>query len=110
MARPKLTDEGVGKPICVRLNESLIQQLELASRKLDIPASEVMRLCMRIGMEHFKRIDFDTAKCIVEAVEAKRPAENIISLRKPVQYTTGQGGSSPARRIAEEHDKDNNEP
>jgi len=74
MARPKLTDEGVGKPISIRLADELMKQINLAADKLDMPAREVMRLCMRIGMEHFKRIDYDTAKCIVEAVEKQHQA------------------------------------
>ncbi|MDP1587966.1 MAG: hypothetical protein Q8M07_09500 [Prosthecobacter sp.] len=47
----------------------MTDSLNDAAEKLEMPVSHLMRLCMRIGMEHFKRIDYDTAKCIVEAVE-----------------------------------------
>jgi len=69
MARPKKIDEGTGKPISIRLSEQYQSQLETAAKRLDLPISEVMRLCLRIGMEHFTRIDYDTAKCIVDAVD-----------------------------------------
>lgn len=72
MARPKKTDEGTGKPISIRLSDQYQSQLEMAAKRLDLPVSEVMRLCLRIGMEHFSRIDYNTAKCIVDAVENQK--------------------------------------
>lgn len=105
MARPKLTDEGTGKPISIRLTDALMDQINSAAKKLDIPAREVMRLCMRIGVEHFKRIDYDTAKCIVESVESQKAK---------VITPSATGGAHPAfikfqqadqSLVAEEHHK-----
>lgn len=71
MARPKKTGEGTGTPISLRLTESIQTQLDEAARKLDLPVSELMRLCFRIGVEHFRRIDYDLASCIVQAGQNK---------------------------------------
>lgn len=58
-------------PVSIRMSQELQQQLDDCSLKLHMPVTHLMRLCMRIGMEHFKRIDYDEAKCIVETVEQK---------------------------------------
>lgn len=103
MARPKLTDEGTGKPISIRLTDTMMEQINSAAKKLDIPAREVMRLCMRIGVEHFKRIDYDTAKCIVEAVESQK--SKVITAHKPTARVY-EFPSDSGFKVADEHHKD----
>ena len=59
-------------PVTIRLNRSIQQQLDECAEKTGLKVTDLMRLCMRIGLEHFNRIDYDTAKCIVDAVENQK--------------------------------------
>lgn len=81
MARPKTTDGG--DPVSLRLSDEITNQLKFAAPKLNMSQQDVLRLCLRIGIEHLKRIDYEAAKCIVEAVESKK---------KPTPIITGQFG------------------
>ncbi len=102
MARPKLTDEGAGKPICVRLNQQLTDQLEFVGQKLDMPTSEIMRLCMRIGIEHFRRINYDAAQCIVNAVESTQscPQQNQTTAANTAASTSTIPSNPPTSPMA----------
>lgn len=68
-------------PVSVRMSAELQKQLDFCADKTGMKVTDLMRLCMRIGMEHFKRINYDTAKCIVDCVEHhQQPKTNIESL------------------------------
>lgn len=62
-------------PVSVRMSYELQNQLDACALKTGMKVTDLMRLCMRIGMEHFRRIDYDTAKCIVQAVETSQPCQ-----------------------------------
>lgn len=66
-------------------------------------STDFMRLCMRIGIEHFKRIDYDTAKCIVDAVESQK--SKVVSPHKPPAVVY-EFPSDSGSKVAEEHHKD----
>lgn len=56
-------------PVTIRMSQALQQQLDDCAHLTGMKVTDLMRLCMRIGMEHFRRIDYNEARCIVEAVE-----------------------------------------
>lgn len=60
-------------PVSIRMSAELEAAIDEAAQKAKMTSTDFMRLCMRIGIEHFKRIDYDTAKCIVESVENQAP-------------------------------------
>lgn len=109
------------------MSPQLQTAIDEAATLAKMTSTDFMRLCMRIGIEHFKRIDYDTAKCIVEAVEGQTKKPEIHGLnetmpsahsseppppaRQPVTYPkpkrqTGGGISSSLRHAADEHHKD----
>ena len=61
-------------PVTIRLNRTIQEQLDACAEKTGLKVTDLMRLCMRIGLEHFSRIDYNTAKCIVDAVENQKTA------------------------------------
>lgn len=114
-------------PVSIRMSPELQSSIDTAAALAKMTSTDFMRLCMRIGIEHFKRIDYDTAKCIVEAVEGQSKKTEIHGLnetmlgppstepaippRQPVTYPkpkrqTGGGSSSSLRHAADEHHKD----
>jgi hypothetical protein len=98
-------------PVTVRMSPELQAQLDECAHKTGMKTTDLMRLCMRIGMEHFRRIDYDTAKCIVEAVATQNKsvftshrAENLVEspackppiTAKPAVSTWPRRASAPA--------------
>lgn len=115
-------------PVSIRMSPELQSAIDSAALRAKMTSTDFMRLCMRIGVEHFKRIDYDTAKCIVEAVEGQskkaeihglnetkpgeistepplQPRQPVSSYPKP-KRKTGGGGSPGLRHAADEHHKD----
>lgn len=77
----KLTHGQPEVPVSVRMSAELQKQLDFCADQTGMKVTDLMRLCMRIGMEHFKRINYDTAKCIVDCVEHHQtPKTNIETL------------------------------
>ncbi len=66
--------------------------------------SELYDICRELGISMHQLVADALRPKIQERIRQRETA------RKPVQYTSGMGGTVPERRIAEEHDKDNNEP
>lgn len=64
----KLTHGQPEGPVSVRMSAELQKQLDFCDDQTGMKVTDLMRLCMRIGMEHFKRINYDTAKCIGAAI------------------------------------------
>lgn len=63
------------KPMSVRIPPKLMARLILASKIMGIPKQEVLRQAAEIGLEHLRRIDYDTARAIIDAHEGKeKPA------------------------------------
>lgn len=50
----------------LRISEDLNAGIANASQKLDSAEQDVIRLCLRIGLEHLKRIKYDLASCVLE--------------------------------------------
>lgn len=49
----------------VRVTEDLEKELSSVSRILDMPKQEAIRLCLRIGLAHLKRVKYDLAACVL---------------------------------------------
>jgi len=91
MGRKPSDDPGI--PVSLRINDELQKQLDHAARLLQMSTAEVMRLAMRIGLEHFKRIDYDLAKQIVDTVAATGK-QNIVTFPQD-QFTSSMGAEEP---------------
>ena len=66
------------------MSPELQSSIDTAAALAKMTSTDFMRLCMRIGIEHFKRIDYNTAKCIVEAVEGQSKKAEIHGLNEPM--------------------------
>jgi hypothetical protein len=115
-------------PVSIRMSPELQSSIDTAAALAKMTSTDFMRLCMRIGIEHFKRIDYNTAKCIVEAVEGQSkkteihglnetmpgetstepppPPSQPVTYAKPKRKTGGGGSASGLRHAADEHHKD----
>lgn len=91
-------------PVTLRMSPELQEQLDHCAAKTGMKTTDLMRLCMRIGMEHFRRIEYNTAKCIVEAVAknessfTSQRAENLVespAWKKPFPAHTVASTSPP---------------
>lgn len=87
------------------MSAELQNQLEDCAHKLGMPITHLMRMCMRIGMEHYKRINYDEAKCIVDAVEktaghTKNPASQTPALNAGSENTSPAQSTPPATASA----------
>lgn len=67
---------------------------------------ELYDICRELGIGMHQLVGDALRPKIQERIRQREAA----ATRKPIQYSSGQGGSVPERRIAEEHDKNNNEP
>lgn len=74
-------------PVTLRMSPELQEQLDHCATKTGMKTTDLMRLCMRIGIEHFRRIEYDTAKCIVEAAK-NNPSQESGSLIKAHAWKT----------------------
>ena len=52
----------------VRISKELEKEIENACEKTELSKQELIRLCIKIGIEHLEKIDFDLAKTIVKSV------------------------------------------
>lgn len=66
--------------------------LRFAAPKMHRSQQDILRLCLAIGLEHLKQIDYDEAKCIVETVEKKRsqPSDAEIEIEESTIEADGQ--------------------
>lgn len=53
----------------IQLDSELDEKIALAAEKLSMPKAEVMRLAMAIGLEHFRRIDYNLAAHLCQTQE-----------------------------------------
>jgi DNA-binding MurR/RpiR family transcriptional regulator len=53
----------------IQLDSELDAKITHAAKKLSLPKAEVMRLAMAIGLEHFRRINFDLAAYVCQTPE-----------------------------------------
>jgi hypothetical protein len=67
--RPRKTTDPSpgGKPIPILLPELLLQHLDDVAEKMDMSRANVMRLCMKIGLEQLHRVNYDLAGLVVTA-------------------------------------------
>lgn len=54
----------VRQTVC--LTEELEQELSEVAEKTDLAKQDVIRLTMRIGLEHLRRVKYDLADCVLE--------------------------------------------
>ena len=50
----------------IRISDLLADELKQAAEKTDSSMQDVMRLTMRIGLEHLKRVKYDLADCVLD--------------------------------------------
>lgn len=50
----------------LRISEELNAEITNAAQKLDSAEQDVIRLTMRIGLEHLRRVKYDLADCVLE--------------------------------------------
>lgn len=55
----------------VRITEDLEKELNNASRILDMPKQEAIRLMLRIGLAHLENVKYDLAKCVLNSSAKK---------------------------------------
>ena len=67
--RPRKTTDPSpgGKPIPILLPELLLQHLDDVAETMDMSRANVMRLCMKIGLEQLHRVNYDLAGLVVTA-------------------------------------------
>ena len=67
--RPRKTTDPSpgGKPIPILLPELFLQHLDDVAEKMDMSRANVMRLCMKIGLEQLHRVNYDLAGLVVTA-------------------------------------------
>lgn len=56
----------------IRMDPELLEKVKMASKKTGLAQADVMRLCLAIGLEDLKRVDYDLAKVIAEAANQQR--------------------------------------
>lgn len=54
----------VRQTVC--LTEELERELSEVAEKTDLAKQDVIRLTMRIGLEHLRRVKYDLADCVLE--------------------------------------------
>ena len=54
----------VRQTVC--LTEELERELADAAERTDLAKQDVIRLCLRIGLEHLRRVKYDLAACVLE--------------------------------------------
>lgn len=62
-----------GKPIPVLLPEPLLQRLDDVAAIMGISRADALRLAARVGLEDLKRVDYDIAQLVVDAVHKRPP-------------------------------------
>ena len=73
----------------------LDEKITIAAQRLAMPKSEVMRLAMAIGLEHFRRIDYDLAAHLCQTQEtmpALKVAEEMGNAGSPSTHADGAKG------------------
>ena len=50
----------------LRISEELNAEIANAAQMLDSAEQDVIRLTMRIGLEHLRRVKYDLADCVLE--------------------------------------------
>lgn len=51
----------------VRISQEMEKEIENACEKTELSKQELIRLCIKAGLEHLRKIDFNLAKAIVES-------------------------------------------
>ena len=54
----------VRQTVC--LTEELEKTLSAVAEETDLAKQDVIRLCLRIGLEHLKRVKYDLADCVLD--------------------------------------------
>ena len=52
--------------LSLRLSAELDSELAKMSDKVELAKQDVIRLCLRIGLEHLRRVKYDLAACVLE--------------------------------------------
>ncbi len=50
----------------IRISEELNNEIAAVSQKLDSAEQDVIRLCLKIGLAHLRRVKYDLAACVLE--------------------------------------------
>lgn len=82
----------------ISMDPELDQKIKLAADRLDMSKSDVMKLAMKIGLEDFRRINYDLAKHLCQTPEpvshlqsvAEEPNGDAPPARKSVRYPRGK--------------------
>ncbi len=53
----------------IRISEELNNEIAAVSQKLDSAEQDVIRLCLKIGLAHLRRVKYDLAACVLEKSE-----------------------------------------
>lgn len=55
--------------LSLRLSAELDSELAKMSDKVELAKQDVIRLCLRIGLAHLRRVKYDLAACVLEKSE-----------------------------------------
>lgn len=55
----------------VRISQEMEKEIEDACEETELSKQELIRLCIKVGLEYLQKIDFNLAKTIVEAKRGK---------------------------------------
>lgn len=72
------------KPTPIAIPNEMLSRIEYAAKQLGMSKSEVMRMTMAVGLEHFARINYNLAGAILDAATPKPSAPTV----KPGQTKT----------------------
>jgi hypothetical protein len=88
----------------LRMPKELMARIKAVAAEMEMSDQEVMRLCLKVGLEHLKRIDYDLAKAVVDAAEKTKAAGMII---EPASARAGgrSTGSTRFQSSANESDE-----
>lgn len=95
----------------IRLDPELLEKVKEAAKKTGLAQADVMRLCLAIGIEDLRRVNFDLVKLVADAAQVERshailkvaedegkalsPSTRVAGAQA-AKYPRGRGGSSAA--------------
>jgi hypothetical protein len=62
-----------GKPLPIRFPEELMERVQSVAESLGMSVADTIRLATRVGLEDLKRVNYDLAQLVVDAVHKRPP-------------------------------------
>ncbi len=82
------------QPTPIRLDEALLEKVAYASDKTGLPKQDIMRLCMAMGLEDLRRLDYNIVGVLSAAANPAPATMSMLRVAEdPVvaKYPKGKG-------------------